>query len=185
VRFFPTNIGGCFLLEPELVEDSRGFFARTWCADEFRAHGLPERLVQSSISFNRKAGTVRGMHFQLPPSREGKLVRCTRGGILDVAVDLRSYSDSFLHHVSERLDERNRRALYIPPGCAHGFQTLTDDTEVAYQMTDVYVADLGCGFRWDDPAFGIKWPLKSVTILPRDAEYAAFMPESVRGLKWD
>ena len=139
-------------------EDSRGYFARTWCAREFADHGLPDQLVQASLSYNRRRGTVRGMHLQRPPSREAKLVSCVQGAIVDVIVDLRPGSPTFLRHVAVELSAASRDALFIPPMMAHGFQTLADDTCVQYQMTDYYAPELGCGWRWDDPAFPANFP---------------------------
>ena len=136
MNFQATAINDCKIVNLEKHEDTRGFFARAWCAKEFEDAGLPGNIVQCSLSQNRKAGTLRGMHYQLPPSNEGKLVRCIRGAIVDVIVDLRSKRDSFLSQVSIRLDQQNGSALYIPPGCAHGVQTLEDDPEVLYMMTD-------------------------------------------------
>ena len=174
MKFTSTAIYGCKIIDLERIEDERGFFARAWCADEFRQAGLSDHMVQSSLSFNRNAGTLRGMHLQVPPSREGKLVRCIRGAIFDVVVDLRSVSESYLEKVTIRLDDEIRTALYVPPGCAHGFQTLEDDSEVLYMMTDVYQPELSQGFRWDDPAFDIDWPIENPTIHIRDAEYPDF-----------
>jgi dTDP-4-dehydrorhamnose 3,5-epimerase len=175
MRFRPTPLPGALLVEIEPIADQRGFFARTWCAREFESQGLSGAMVQASISRNERRGTVRGMHLQLPPSREAKLVRCTRGAIHDVIVDLRPDSASYLKHFGVELSARTHQALYVPPQMAHGFQTLEDDTEVLYQMSDFHVADLGCGWRWNDPAFGIRWPIaEPVTILSRDAEYPDF-----------
>jgi dTDP-4-dehydrorhamnose 3,5-epimerase len=166
---------GAVVVEIEPREDSRGVFARTWCEREFAAHGLPAHFVQASISVNRHRGTVRGMHLQLPPSREGKLVRCTRGGILDVIIDLRPDSPTFMQHYGIELSASAHSALYVPPLMAHGFQTLADDSEVLYQMTDFYDAGLGFGVRWNDPVFGIHWPqMQDVVILARDADYPDF-----------
>ena len=184
MRFAATGVAGCTIVELDRHEDNRGFFARSWCADEFREAGLPDRVVQCSISFNRRAGTVRGMHLQIPPSAEGKLVRCTRGAIFDAIVDLRSGGDSFLGVVTAELDESSGRALFVPPGCAHGFQTLRDETEVLYMMTDVYQPGLGRGFRWDDPAFSIEWPLADPTLNDRDRSYDDFEPSAVTGWQW-
>ena len=170
MQFEPLQIPGAALVSIERKPDSRGFFARTFCVDEFGAHGLPTAAVQASISYNERRGTVRGLHFQWPPSREGKLVRCIRGGVLDVLLDLRPDSPAYLQHRAIRLDENNRTAVFIPHGVAHGFQTLVDRTEVLYQMTDVFVPELGTGLRWNDPAFGIEWPqLEDVIISERDA----------------
>lgn len=159
-------------IEPRL--DHRGFFARTFCMEEFASQGLPTRVVQSSVSFNAKRGTLRGMHFQWPPSQEAKLVRCVRGRLFDVLLDLRPDSATYLQHQSILLDQDNRDAVFIPSGVAHGFQTLADSTEVLYDMTDSYAPDLADGVRWNDPAFGIRWPLEELIIAARDAEYPDF-----------
>jgi dTDP-4-dehydrorhamnose 3,5-epimerase len=185
MRFVPTDIPGCAIVEIEPHEDERGFFARTWCRDEFDGAGLPSRLVQCSVSRNRKRGTLRGMHFQLPPSFEGKLVRCTRGAIVDVVVDIRSMSPRYLDHVSVELSADNGRAIFIPPGCAHGFQTLEDGTDVFYQMTDVFTPDLCAGLRWNDPALAIDWPIDSPTINDRDRNYPDLDRGWIGGLSWD
>lgn len=169
------GIHQAFLARIERHSDARGFFARTFCAQEFARAGLPTDAVQSSISFNSARGTLRGMHFQWPPSREGKLVRCVRGGVFDVLLDLRPESPTYLRHASVQLDDENRDAVFIPHGIAHGFQTLSDSTEVLYQMTDVFAPDLGAGVRWNDPAFGIAWPIGSgMVISERDANYPDF-----------
>lgn len=183
--FESTAIRGCKSVELKQIEDPRGFFARTWCGREFAGAGLPDRMVQSSLSYNRKAGTLRGMHFQLPPSNEGKLVRCIRGAVFDAVVDLRAGSGTYLEKVAVRLDDKRRNALYVPPGCAHGFQTLEDDSEVLYMMTDVYQPDLGAGFRWNDPAFDIAWPIADPILHKRDAEYADFDEAVVRSWSWN
>ena len=168
-------ITGVKLVRLEPTYDERGFFTRAFCVDEFARAGLPTRFVQSSVSFNRKAGTVRGLHFQWPPSTEGKLVRCTRGAMHDVLLDLRPESASYLAHLAVRLDAENRDAIYIPHGVAHGFMSLEDSTEVHYQMTDFFAPDLGAGFRWNDPAFGIVWPKTgAIVVSERDAQHPDF-----------
>jgi dTDP-4-dehydrorhamnose 3,5-epimerase len=172
------GIDGSVLVRIDRKADSRGFFARTFCVNEFAAAGLPTAAVQGSISYNERRGTTRGMHFQWPPAREAKLVRCIRGGILDVLLDLRPDSPTYLEHVAVTLDEDNRDAVLIPHGIAHGFQTLADRTEVQYQMTDFFAPDLGAGVRWNDPAFGIDWPIADVVISERDASYADFDPRA-------
>jgi dTDP-4-dehydrorhamnose 3,5-epimerase len=175
MRFEPLAIAGAALIIIERHQDSRGFFARTFCVDEFAAAGLPTRALQSSVSYNEHPGTVRGMHFQWPPSHEGKLVRCVRGRLRDVLLDLRPASPSYLQHVAIMLDEDNRDAVYIPPGIAHGFQTLLPGTEVLYQMTDRFAPELAAGVRWDDPAFAIRWEhMPQLTISERDAGYPDF-----------
>jgi dTDP-4-dehydrorhamnose 3,5-epimerase len=174
VIFTPTAAAGAVLVDPEEMEDERGFFARSFCAREFRAHGLDPRVAQCNISFNRRKGTVRGLHFQHPPHAEAKLVRCTRGALYDVVVDLRSDSPTFLVHVGVELSALNHRMLYVPEGFAHGFQTLEDDTEVFYQMSAPFVADAVGGVRWNDPAFAVDWPLAVSEISERDRTYPDF-----------
>ncbi len=174
--FSETTLPGVYVLEVERREDARGFFARTCCRDEFMRHGLPPAFVQSSVSFNRRRGTLRGMHFQRSPRAEGKLVRCTRGVMYDVVVDLRKDSRTFRRWIAIELSEDSRRSVYVPPGCAHGFQTLTDDVEVLYSMTEPYAPELADGVRWDDPAFGIHWPLQPPILSDRDATFPGFLP---------
>jgi dTDP-4-dehydrorhamnose 3,5-epimerase len=174
VIFVPTPLPGAFLVEPERREDQRGFFARTWCAREFEAHGLNPRLVQCSVSFSKRKGTLRGMHYQTAPYQEAKLVRCTKGAIYDVIIDLRPPSPTYKQHMAMALTADDGKALYIPDGFAHGFQTLVDDTEVFYQMSEFYSPDHSRGVRWDDPAFGIVWPDDDRTILERDRGYPNF-----------
>jgi dTDP-4-dehydrorhamnose 3,5-epimerase len=175
MRFEALGVHQAFLVRIERHADVRGFFARTFCVHEFAQAGLPTAVVQASTSFNATRGTVRGMHFQWPPSREGKLVRCLRGSLFDVLLDLRPESPSYLRHISVSLDEENRDAVFIPHGVAHGFQTLSDSTEVLYQMTDQYAPDLAGGFRWNDSSFGIEWPVRSdIVISDRDALYRDF-----------
>jgi len=158
VKFLATDVDGCFVVEPEPHVDERGFFARTFSADEFARLGLNPAVVECSVSFNERRGTLRGLHLQTPPHAEAKLVRCTRGRMFDVAVDLRPGSPSYLRWTAAELSADNRRGLYVPEGCAHGFLTLADATEVSYQISAGYSADAGEGYRWDDPAFGIAWP---------------------------
>jgi dTDP-4-dehydrorhamnose 3,5-epimerase len=169
-----TAVVGAYVLEPARLEDDRGFFARVWCEREFRTHGLETRIAQSSISFSRSRGTLRGMHYQTPPHEEVKLVRCTRGAIYDVIVDLRPASPTFLQHVALELTAENRWMLYIPHGFAHGFQTLEDETEVLYQMSEFFTPDATRGVRWNDPAFGIRWPVADPILLDRDRCYLDF-----------
>jgi dTDP-4-dehydrorhamnose 3,5-epimerase len=171
VRFTETKVAGAFVIEPEPIADERGFFARTWCRDEFRDHGLSGSLAQCSVSFSRRKGTLRGLHYQAAPHEEVKLVRCTRGAIWDVAVDLRPDSPTYLAWHGVELTAENRAALYIPEGCAHGQLTLTDDTEVFYQMSVPFEASATRGVRWDDPAFGIAWPAPVQVINQRDRSY--------------
>ncbi len=175
MRFEPLAIDGAVLVRIEPQHDSRGFFARTFCAAQFAEQGLDAAAVQASLSYNERAGTVRGMHFQWPPSREAKLVRCLRGRLCDVLLDLRPRSPSYLRHVALELNEDNRDAVFIPHGVAHGFQTLSPRTEVLYQMTDVYAPQLAAGLRWNDPAFAIAWPVsEGIVISERDASYSDF-----------
>jgi dTDP-4-dehydrorhamnose 3,5-epimerase len=174
MRFEPLAIDGAMLVRIEPNPDSRGFFARSFCVAEFAGAGLPTEVVQSSVSYNERAGTVRGLHFQWPPSREGKLVRCVRGRLHDVLLDLRPLSATYLRHVSVTLDEENRDAVFIPAGVAHGFQTQLPRTEVSYQMTDSYAPALAAGVRWNDPAFAISWPTHEIVISERDACYPDF-----------
>lgn len=171
MQFIETPIAGSFLLEPELMADERGFFARTYCRDEFVAHGLNPGLVQCSISYNLRKGTVRGMHYQKAPYAEAKLVRCTSGVIFDIIADMRPDSPSFRQWYGVTLTARNRCGLYVPEGVAHGFQTLEDDTEVFYQMSEFYRADFSAGFCWNDPFFDIAWPEPISLISDRDMSY--------------
>ena len=159
-------------LEPK--SDERGFFARAWCREEFRAQGLNDTLVQCNVSFNRRKGTLRGLHYQMAPFAETKLVRCTRGAIYDVVVDLRPQSPTFKDWTSTVLSAENRLSLYIPEGCAHGFLTLEDEAEIFYQMSEVYDAASARGVRWDDPAFRIDWPDRVNVISERDRSYPDF-----------
>lgn len=176
MNFQSTAISGARVIELERKADERGFFARTWCREEFARAGIAADMVQASVSHNVSRGTVRGLHFAWPPSREAKLVRCERGRVLDVIVDLRPESPSFLRHVAVTLDDDRRNALYIPPGVAHGFQTLAEDCTVLYMMTEAYRPELADGVRFDDPAFGIAWPLAVSAILERDRDYSDFDP---------
>ena len=169
MMFTATPIEGVWLIDPERHKDARGFFARSFCAEAFAAHGLPKTFAQCSVSFNTRKGTLRGLHWQAEPCPEGKLVRCTSGTIFDVAVDLRPDSPTLSRWVSAELSQANGRSLYIPPGCAHGFQTLTDDAEVFYQMTEAYRPELARAARWDDPCFGIAWPLRDPILSERDS----------------
>jgi dTDP-4-dehydrorhamnose 3,5-epimerase len=171
MRFIAVPVTGAFVIEPERHEDERGFFARSWCREEFLEHGLNPTLEQCNISFNRKKGTLRGMHYQASPHEEAKLVRCTTGSIYDVLIDLRSLSPTFKRHWGTVLGAEDRRMLYIPEGCAHGFLTLEDATEVFYQMTARYHADSARGIRWNDPVFGIEWPGEINVMSDRDRAF--------------
>lgn len=175
MRIEPTPIGGAHLVDIEPIEDERGFFARSHCRDTFRTWGLEPEFAQSSVSFNRHRGTLRGMHYQQAPHREVKLVRCTRGAVFDVIVDLRGDSPTFLRSVGVELSAGNHRAVYVPHGVAHGFVSLTDDAEVLYQISVPYVAGHAAGVRWDDPAFAIAWPLSPLIVSGRDRLYPDFL----------
>jgi dTDP-4-dehydrorhamnose 3,5-epimerase len=170
----PTGLAGLCIVEVEKREDDRGYFARTFCAEEFAAAGLPTSFQQCNTSFNRHRGTLRGMHYQDDPFPEAKLVRCTRGAIFDVAVDLRPNSPTRCRWFGITLNAEDATMLFIPPGFAHGFQTLEDASEVFYQMGESYRAGLARGVRWDDPAFAIEWPIASPALSPRDAAYPDF-----------
>jgi dTDP-4-dehydrorhamnose 3,5-epimerase len=176
MRFTETKVAGAFLIEPEPIADERGFFARTWCREEFADHGLTPELAQANISFNHRKGTLRGLHYQAAPHAEAKLVRSTRGAIWDLALDLRRDSPTYLAWFGAELGDANRAMLYVPEGCAHGFLTLTDDAEVAYQMSAPYAPEAARGVRFDDPAFGIEWPGEVVVINERDRTYPDFAP---------
>jgi dTDP-4-dehydrorhamnose 3,5-epimerase len=173
--FDETILKGAFVIEPERQEDERGFFARTFCQKEFEAHGLHPRLVQCSISFNRTKGTLRGMHHQVAPYQEVKLVRCTTGTVFDAIIDLRPDSTTFRQWVAVELSADNRRMLYIPEGFAHGFQTLENHSEVFYQISEFFHPECARGTRWDDPAFGIEWPDDERIISDKDREYPDFI----------
>ena len=174
--FTPVTLPGAYIVDLEPIADERGFFARSWCADEFAAHGLDPVLAQCNISFNYRKGTLRGMHYQTAPHGEEKLVRCTMGAILDVIIDLRPESPTYTQHVAVELTADNRRALFVPEGFAHGFQTLVDESEVFYQMSRSFVAGAASGVRWDDPAFAISWPEDERTISERDRQWPDFAP---------
>jgi dTDP-4-dehydrorhamnose 3,5-epimerase len=174
MTFRESKIAGAFEIEPELITDERGYFARTWCKKDFEQHGLSPNLVQCNLSFNVRAGTLRGLHYQAAPHAETKLVRCTRGSIYDVVVDLRRESPTFKSWVGVVLSGVNHRMLYIPQGCAHGFLTLEPETEVFYQMSEFYAPEYARGVRWDDTAFQIAWPKKVEVINERDRTYPDF-----------
>jgi dTDP-4-dehydrorhamnose 3,5-epimerase len=172
--FNETRLKGAYLIEWEPLQDERGFFARSFCREEFNKHGLNPQIAQCNVSYNRKRGTLRGMHYQAAPSEEAKLVRCTNGAIYDVIIDLRRPSSTFMQWMAVELTAANRRMLYIPEGFAHGFQTLEDDTEVFYQMSAAFSPELAIGVRWNDPAFGIEWPPAERIISRRDDQYPDF-----------
>ena len=175
--FRETKLPGAFVIELQKHEDERGFFARSWCQKEFEARGLNPRMVQCNVSFNKLKGTVRGMHYQVVPCAEAKLVRCTRGAICDVIIDLRPESVTYKQHVSEVLSSDNYKALFIPEGFAHGFQTLKDNCEVFYQMSEFYSPEHQRGLRYNDPAFKINWPINATAISDRDRNYEDFREE--------
>ena len=170
--FSEVKLKGAFIIEPERLADERGFFARSWSERECAAYGLDAKLDECNISFNQRKGMLRGLHFQTDPYAQAKLVRCTRGAIFDVAVDLRPDSATFKQWHAVELTSENRLQFFIPRGFAHGFQTLTDGVEVFYEMSGVYRAEAGRGVAWDDPAFGIKWPLPSPEMIERDRSYS-------------
>jgi dTDP-4-dehydrorhamnose 3,5-epimerase len=163
--FIETKLPGVFIVELQRLEDDRGFFGRSFCRQEFAERGLNPEVAQCNISFNRDAGTLRGMHYQAAPHAEEKVVRCTRGSLYDVIVDLRTESPTYKQWIAVELTGENRRMLYIPKGFAHGFQTLVDNTEIFYQMSEFYHPESACGVRWNDPAFGIQWPIGDRVIL--------------------
>lgn len=172
--FTETKLKGAYLIELEKLQDARGFFARSWCQQQFLAQGLANQLVQCSVSFNLKKGTLRGMHYQVKPFEEAKLVRCTQGAIYDVIVDLRLDSPTFGQHVAFELSADNHQALYVPESFAHGFITLQDNTEVFYQMSEFYAPEASKGFRWNDPQFAIPWPIDIQVISERDRQLPDF-----------
>ena len=171
MKFIETRLKGAFIIEPERLEDERGFFARTFCQKEFEAHGLNRKVAQCNISYNKHKGTLRGMHYQAAPMAEAKLVRCTRGAIYDVIIDMRHESPTYCKWLAEELNAENSKMIYIPEGFAHGFQTLEDDTEVFYQMSEFYSPEHARGVRWDDPIFGIEWHLNTKIISENDQNY--------------
>jgi dTDP-4-dehydrorhamnose 3,5-epimerase len=175
VIFTETKLQGAFILELDKREDDRGFFARSWCQKEFQAHHLNPRIVQCNVSFNRMKGTLRGMHYQAAPLAEAKLVRCTAGALYDVIIDLRPDSPTYKQHVSEVLSAANYKMMYVPEGFAHGFQTLEDDTEIFYQMSEFYSPEYARGVRYNDPAFGINWMIGNPVIVDRDRNYPDFI----------
>jgi dTDP-4-dehydrorhamnose 3,5-epimerase len=179
VIFRETSLPGVYVVDPEPHVDERGLFTRTWCTREAREKGIEVSFVQSSVSFNPTAGTLRGLCFQLPPFEEDKLVGCVRGSIQDVVVDMRRGSPTFLQHVTVELSEGNRRSLFVPKGLAHGFLTLEPDTEVSYQMSQYYSPDHESGVRWDDPAFGIRWWRRVELLSDRDARRPDYVREEV------
>ena len=179
--FNKTPLKDAYIIELERIEDERGFFARSRCVREFEEHGLNPNLVQCNVSFNKKKGTLRGMHYQAAPHKEAKLVRCTKGALYDVIIDLRPDSPTFKRWFGVELTAENRKTLYIPEGFAHGFQTLEDETEVFYQMSEFYHPESTRGIRWDDAQFGITWPVELAAISEDDARYPDFDKEHIHG----
>jgi dTDP-4-dehydrorhamnose 3,5-epimerase len=175
--FTQTDLMGAFVIEPERLSDERGFFARTWCSREFTKHGLNPAVSQCNISFNKKKGTLRGLHYQEAPHEEAKLVRCTAGAIYDVIIDLRPASATFKGWTAVELNAENRKMLYVPEGFAHGFLTLADDTEVFYQMSEFYSAEHARGVRWNDQTFNIQWPISVVVVSEKDSQYSDYVPD--------
>jgi dTDP-4-dehydrorhamnose 3,5-epimerase len=174
MEFLETKLAGVFEIRIEPMSDERGFFARTWCEKEFQSHGLNSSIAQCSASFNNRKGTLRGMHYQAPPFAEMKVVRCGKGAIFDVVVDLRFESSTFKDWIGVELTAENHKMLYVPEGCAHGFLTLEDETEVVYQISEFYHAESARGVRWDDPAFRIEWPMPPEVMSERDRTYPDF-----------
>ena len=172
--FTETPLQGAYVIELQEMSDERGFFARSFCMNEFEAHGLKSFTAQCNLSFNHKAGTLRGMHYQIPPAAETKFIRCTRGAIFDVIIDLRPDSPSYLQHFGIELSDENRKALYVPELFAHGYQALTDGAEVTYQVSEFYTPGMERGLPYNDPTFGIDWPLEVTVISDKDANWAPF-----------
>ena len=174
--FRETSLKGAYVVEADRLEDERGFFARVFCRDEFEARGLNPNLVQCSVSFNKKMGTLRGMHYQVAPHEEAKLARCTRGAIYDVIADIRPTSPTYMQWLAVELAAEKHTMLYIPEGFAHGFQTLADNTEIFYQISESYDPDCARGFRWNDPAFSLRWPITDEMILSsRDLSFEDYV----------
>lgn len=171
MKFIELELPGVFIIELEPIIDERGFFARSWCIDEFEKHGLNTKLVQCNVSYNARKGTLRGMHYQSKPFEEAKLVRCTRGSIYDVILDLRPESAAFGKWIGVELSQNNSKMVYVAEGCAHGFQTLEDESEVFYQMSEFYHPECGAGVRWDDSAFEIHWPIPHPIMNDKDKSY--------------
>ena len=176
MTFQETKLPGVFEIQLEPLPDARGFFARSWCQKEFESHALNPKVVQCNVSFNTRKGTLRGMHYQGAPNAEAKLVRCTSGSIYDVVIDLRPKSPAFKNWIAAVLTSERHNMIYVPEGCAHGFLTLEDKTEVSYQMSEFYSPELSRGVRWDDQAFQIAWPASIEMISDRDRTYPDFEP---------
>lgn len=180
MKFTETPLKGAFVVELEERRDERGLFARSFCAREFAEMGLKPAVAQCNLSYNHEAGTVRGMHYQVPPATEAKLVRCTRGRIFDAIIDLRPGSETYMQHFGIELSEDNRAALYVPEMFAHGYQALTDGAEVFYQVSEFYAPGTERGLRHDDPAFGVVWPMPVTVISEKDRSWPLFAPEAAR-----
>lgn len=181
MKFIETKLKGAYIIEPERLEDERGFFARTFCQKEFEAHGLNPRLVQCNISYNKRKGTLRGMHYQVAPHEEAKLVSCTRGLIYDVIIDLRPDSLTYCQWVAVELSAKNYQILYVPKGFAHGFQTLVNSAMVSYYISEFYAPEYVRGVRWNDPKFGMNWPMQPTVISEKDRNYLDYDPSYHRG----
>ncbi len=177
--FTETKLAGAFIIDVQRLSDERGFFGRSWCEDEFAARGINMPPVQANLSSNPRKGTLRGMHYQLPPHEETKLVRCTRGAIADVIVDLREESPTYRQWIAVELTAENFRMLFVPGRFAHGFLTLADDTDVAYQVSAKYAPGAERGLRWNDPAIGIEWPFAPVLVSAKDGAHPDFQPLSI------
>jgi dTDP-4-dehydrorhamnose 3,5-epimerase len=175
MRFTETRVSGAFIVEPEAKSDERGFFTRLWCRDEFARRGLNGEFVQCNGSFSHRIGTLRGLHYQSAPYEEVKLIQCVRGAIFDVLVDLRPTSKSYLRWFGMELNADNRSLLYVPAGCAHGYMTLQDDTEVVYPVSAPYQASAERGVRWNDPLFAIEWPIAPTTVSPKDQSWPDYV----------
>lgn len=179
MEFRETKLKGAFIVALEPRQDHRGFFSRTFCAQEFEAHNLKPTVAQCNVSFNYSKGTLRGMHYQLPPATETKFIRCTRGAIYDVIIDMRPESDTYLQHIGVKLSAENRLALYVPEMFAHGYQALTDETEVIYQVSEFYTPNRERGLRYDDPVLGIEWPLPISEISEKDTNWSLLKTPTV------
>lgn len=177
MTFTETKIKGAYLIDIKKISDDRGFFGRAYCKKEFDRLGITNEVVQVNVSSNNKKGTFRGLHMQVAPAEETKLVRCTRGSIFDVLVDLRPESETFLHWTGVTLNSKEFNMLYVPKGCAHGYLTLEDDTDVMYQVTEYYTPEAERGFRWNDPTFNISWPIEPLVISAKDESQPFFHPD--------
>jgi len=175
--FTETKLKGAFIIDIKKVEDERGYFGRAWCKNEFEAHGLNSNTAQANVAYNKKKGTLRGMHYQNYPFTETKTVRCTAGSIYDVIIDLRPESDTYTQWFGVRLSDTNLRMLYVPEGFAHGYITLEDDTAIHYMVTEFYTPDAEAGVRFDDSAFSIEWPIAPLLISDKDQAHPAFIPK--------